>query len=121
MPYGDQSYVTDGNAVRVRVRGKADEYLCKCTRLSLSAEVGSRGAGEGGGPAAAAFAAAGIAAGLGGGSARQTACETVGKELTILLTTLCQNQVWSFKRAGKPGESLSAHSSLIQRPCEGAP
>ena len=36
MPYGDQSYVTDGNAVRVRVGGKADEYLCKCTTLSLS-------------------------------------------------------------------------------------
>ena len=36
MPYGDQSYITDGNAVRVRVRGKADEYLCKCTSLSLS-------------------------------------------------------------------------------------
>ena len=32
----DQSYVTDGNAVRVRVWGKADEYLCKCTSLSLS-------------------------------------------------------------------------------------
>ena len=26
---------TDGNAVRVRVWGKADEYLCKCTSLSL--------------------------------------------------------------------------------------
>ena len=36
MPYGDQSYVTDGNAVRVRVWGKAYEYLCKCTSLSLS-------------------------------------------------------------------------------------
>ena len=35
MPYGDQSYVTYGNAVRVRVWGKADEYLCKCTSLSL--------------------------------------------------------------------------------------
>ena len=35
-PYGDQSYITDGNAVRVRVWGKADEYLCKCTSLSLS-------------------------------------------------------------------------------------
>ena len=35
MPYGDQSYITDRNAVRVRVWGKADEYLCKCTTLSL--------------------------------------------------------------------------------------
>ena len=35
MPYGDQSYVTDANAVRVRVWGKADEYLCKCTSLRL--------------------------------------------------------------------------------------
>ena len=34
MPYGDQSYITDGNAVRVRVWGKADEYLCKYTSLS---------------------------------------------------------------------------------------
>ena len=36
MPYGDQSYVTDGNAVRVRVWGKADEYPSKFTSLSLS-------------------------------------------------------------------------------------
>ena len=35
VPYGDQSYITDGNAVRVRVWGKADEYLSKCTSLSL--------------------------------------------------------------------------------------
>ena len=35
VPYGDQIYVTDVNAVRVRVWGKADEYLCKCTSLSL--------------------------------------------------------------------------------------
>ena len=37
----DQSYVTDGNAVRVRVWGKAYEYLCKCTSLSLSPLVGT--------------------------------------------------------------------------------
>ena len=31
----------DGNAVRVRVWGKADEYLCKCTTLSLRPELGA--------------------------------------------------------------------------------
>ena len=40
MPYGDQSYVIDGNAARVRVWGKADEYLCKCASLSLRAVCG---------------------------------------------------------------------------------
>ena len=36
-PYGEESYITDGKAVRVRVWGKAEEYLCKCTSLSLRA------------------------------------------------------------------------------------
>ena len=40
-PYGEESYITDGKAVRVRVWGKADEYLCKCTSLSLSSTAGS--------------------------------------------------------------------------------
>ena len=48
VPYGDQSYITDGNAVRVRVWGKADEYLCNCTSLSLSreAEIGESCSGS---------------------------------------------------------------------------
>ena len=33
-PYGEQSYITDGEAVRVRVWGKADEYPYKRTTLS---------------------------------------------------------------------------------------
>ena len=37
----EQSYITDGKAVRVRVWGKADEYPYKCTTLSLSVQSDS--------------------------------------------------------------------------------
>ena len=46
-PYGEQSYITDGKAVRVRVWGKADEYPYKCTTLSLSLMVFSVGSMDG--------------------------------------------------------------------------